>query len=239
MDAVADRTTNPLFAGDPLASFAAVEPDHVRPAVRQVLDAERRELDRLAGVQTPSIEWLCETERVLERVHDVWNPVSHLNGVASTPALREAYNDCLTSVTEFFSDLGLNEALYSQFERLGRTVESEPEAELIRQSLRDFRLAGVALTGEAKEAYRQVNLELAKKQAEFEQHLMDATDAFSLHETDPGNLSGLPAEVLERARSAAVEQDLEGWLLKLDPPTYQSVMTHADSPQLRETYYRA
>ena len=239
MDAVAEQTPNPLFSGDPLAGFAALEPGHVRPAMRQVLAAERNELDRLAGVDKPSIEWLCETERLLERVHDVWNPVSHLNSVASTPELREAYNDCLTSVTEFFSDLGLNEALYSRFERLSETLESEPEAELIRQSLRDFRLAGVALTGEAKEAYRQVSLELARKQAEFEQHLMDATDAFSLHETDAANLSGLPPEVLERARSAAGEQELDGWLLKLDSPTHQSVMTHADSPRLRETYYRA
>jgi oligopeptidase A len=239
MDAADEQSPNPLFAGDPIDCFAAIEPGHVRPAVRGVLEAERAELDRLAGVAEPSVEWLRETERLLERVHDVWNPVSHLNSVASTPALREAYNDCLTSVTEFFSDLGLNETLYTRFKALGETLDAEPEAELIRQSLREFRLAGVALTGAAKEAYRKVNLELAQKQAEFEQHLMDATDAFSLHETDAAKLAGLPSEVLDRARSNAAAERQDGWLLKLDPPTYQSVMTHADSADLRQTYYRA
>lgn len=239
MNAIAERTSNPLLSEDPLSSFGSIEPEHIRPAVRQVLDTERAEVERLASIQRPSLEWLRDSERLLERVHDVWNPVSHLNSVASTSEIREAYNECLTSVTEFFSDYGLNEDLYARFEALGESIVSEPEAELIRQSLRDFRLAGVALTGAAKKAYRQVNLELAKKQAEFEQNLMDATDAFSLHETNAQNLSGLPSEVLERARATAGEEGLDGWLLKLDPPTYQSVMTHADSASLRQTYYRA
>jgi oligopeptidase A len=239
MSAIAEPTPNPLLAGDPLPRFGAIEPAHIRPAVDQVLEAGRTELGRLAAVEKPSLEWLRDTERLFERVHDVWGPVAHLNAVASTPEIREAYNDCLTSITEFFSDYGLNEGIFSRFETLAASLDSEPEAELIRQSLRDFRLAGVALTGKAKEDFRRVNLELAKKQAEFEQNLMDATDAFSFHEADATNLSGLPPEVLERARAKAAEEGLDGWLLKLDPPTYQSVMAHADSADLRQIYYRA
>jgi oligopeptidase A len=129
--------------------------------------------------------------------------------------------------------------MFAQFERLGASLTSAQEAEVIRQSIRDFRLSGVALTGEAKDAFRQVSLKLAAKQAAFEQNLMDATDAFSHHETDVGNLAGLPEEVLQRAEANAREQELDGWLFKLDPPTYQTVMSHADSAELREIYYRA
>ncbi len=113
--------------------------------MRKVLDEQRTELEQLAGVDTPSVDWLREIERVLERVHDVWFPVSHMNSVVSTPELRDAYNEALEWVTEFYTDLGQNEALYAQFESLSETLTAEPEAELIRQSLRDFRLAGVAL----------------------------------------------------------------------------------------------
>jgi len=239
MDAMTKPAPNPLLAGEVPPCFGLIEAAHIRPAVGQVLAAERAELERLAAVETPSIEWLRDTERLLERIHDVWSPVSHLNSVASTPELREAYNDCLAEVTAFFSDLGQNEGLFARFEALGASLPSEPEAELIRQSLRDFRLAGVALEGKDKEAYREISLEIAAKQAEFEQNLMDATDAFEHHEADAANLTGLPEQVLERASAAAAEKGLEGWLFKLDPPTYRSVMTHADSSALRERYYRA
>jgi oligopeptidase A len=45
--------------------------------------------------------------------------------------------------------------------------------------------------------------------------------------------------VLERARAHAAERGVEGWLLTLDPPTYQAVMSHAESRELRELYYEA
>lgn len=238
-DAGRNMNPNPLLAEVSPPNFGAIEADHVRPAVGQVLSAERKLLARLAAAEAPDLEWLRKTEQLLERIHDVWNPVSHLNSVASNPSLREAYNECLADVTAFFSDLGQNEDLFSRFETLAQRLTTEPEAELIRQSLRDFRLAGVALEGDDREAYRQVSLELAARQAEFEQNLMDATDAFEHHETDAANLSGLPEQVLERAAEAAAEKGVAGWLLRLDPPTYQSVMTHGDSPALRELYYRA
>jgi oligopeptidase A len=239
MDANTEQQPNPLLTGVSPPEFGAIEPHHIRPALDHVLAAERAQIERLTRVERPSVDWLRDAECVLERVNDVWNPVSHLNSVASNPNLREAYNDGLAAITEFFSDLGQNDGMFAQFERLGSSLVSEPEAELIRHSLRDFRLSGVALTGEAKEAFRRVSLDLAAKQAAFEQNLMDASDAFSHHQTDSGKLSGLPPEVSQRAEANAREQKLDGWRLTLDSPTYQSVMAHADSDELRELYYRA
>jgi oligopeptidase A len=234
-----EQDQNPLLSTSGLPRFGSIKPEHVRPAVRRVLDAERARLDELSAVEAPSLDWLREIETLLERVHDVWYPVAHLNSVVSNPELREAYNEALEWVTEFFTDLGQNEALYDGFKSLSETLTTEPEAELIRQSLREFRLAGVALEGEAKESFRAASLKLAAKESEFDQNVMDATDAFSHHETDRERLSGLPAEILERAEASAREEDLDGWLFKLNPPTYQSVMSQADSRGLRETYYRA
>ena len=239
MDQHTDHNENPLLGYTGLPPFGSIKAEHVRPAVRQVLDAERARLEQLSAVEAPSIDWLREIETLLERVHDVWFPVTHLNSVVSNPKLRDAYNEALEWVTEFYTDLGQNEALYARFESLGETLKTEPEAELIRQSLRDFRLAGVALTGDAKEAFRAASLKLATKESEFDQHVMDAPDAFSHHETDRARLSGLPDEILERAEASAREEDLPGWVFKLNPPTYQSVMSQADSRELRETYYRA
>ena len=230
---------NPLLSGQIPPTFGAIRAEHVRPAVGQVLAAERAAIQELATVDAPSLDWLRSTEKMIERVNAVWGPVQHLNGVASSPELRDAYNECLAEVTAFFSELGQNEAIYEKFSRLSGSVNGGPEAELIRQSLRDFRLAGVALPPEAREAYRKCQTELAAKQAEFEQHVMDANDAFEYHETDRAMLAGLPEPDLERARMAAAEKKLEGWFFRLDPPTYQTILMHADRRELRERYHRA
>ena len=239
MDSLTETDPNPLLAGDAPPQFGSVEARHVRPAVALTLESQRRKLEQLAAVETPTLEWLRETEKVLERVNDVWNPVAHLNSVASNAELREAYNDCLAKITEFYTDLGQDAALFRRFESLAEQTSDGPEAELIRQSLREFRLAGVGLEDEDREAFRKLSLELAACQAEFEQNLMDATDAFEHHVEDEAELSGLPEQLLARARIEAADRDLGGWLLKLDPPTYQSIMTLADSRELRQRYYRA
>ncbi|HEX5418785.1 MAG TPA: M3 family metallopeptidase, partial [Gammaproteobacteria bacterium] len=196
---------------------------------------------RLEAVSTPDIEWLQALERVHDDLHRVWSPVSHLNSVASSPALREVFNRCLPLITEFNSELGQNEALFRQFERMrealpaGRIVETE----LVSQTLRDFRLAGVALPPADKERFRNVKQALAAREAQFEQNLMDASDAFEHHETRAEALAGLPEVVFERAREAAAKKGLEGWLLPLDMPTYLAVMSNARSAELRELFYEA
>ncbi|MDX1562014.1 MAG: M3 family metallopeptidase [Gammaproteobacteria bacterium] len=230
---------NPLLAAEALPRFAAIEARHIKPAIEHVLGTERRNLERLAATEAPSLDWLRDVEALHERIHDVWGPVYHLNSVASNPKLRKAFNECLIMVTEFETELGQNERLFRCFEKLAAKVTSGPEGELIRKGLRDFKLGGVALEGEAKQAFRDVSMQLAAKQAEFEQNLMDATDAFSHHVTDAAALAGIPETVRDRAAQLAADEGLDGWLLKLDPPTYMAVISHADSDALRERYYRA
>ena len=232
---------NPLLAQGPLPAFTAIRPEHVEPAVRQVLAEQRAALEVAERVAEPSLSWLRDLERINTEIHRVWGPVSHLNSVLSSPALRDAFNRCLPLVTEFGTELGQNEALYKQFDALkGRVTPHEPvETMLIEHALRDFRLGGVALKGAQRQRFRDIMQTLAARQASFEQNLMDATDAFRHHELDPGALSGLPELVLARARAHAAERGLEGYLLTLDPPTYMAVMAHAEHEGLRAKYYEA
>jgi oligopeptidase A len=215
----------------------------MKDSIRKTLEAQSVKLRSLADAATADAAWVAEVEQVHDSVKQVFGPLSHLNSVVSSPALRDAYNECLPLVTEFQTALGQNEALYRQFTALEQQLAGADGdavlAELVRQNLRDFRLGGVALPGAAKEQFRSVMLELSSAQARFEQHLMDATDAFSHHVGDRSALAGLPESVVTRARSAAASEGLDGWLLKLDPPTFLAVQTHANDPALRELYYRA
>src|SRR5690606_7606813 len=163
----------------------------------------------------PDVDWLAGLERIYDSVGRVWGPVSHLNSVASTPEMREAYNASLPLITEFHTEVGQNEALYERFLALERALPAgrAVERELVRQTLRDFRLGGVALRGAERERYREIMQRLAACQAKFEQHLMDATDAFEHHEPSADALAGLPEQVRRRAQAAAQEKGVEGFVL--------------------------
>ncbi|HEX6993282.1 MAG TPA: M3 family metallopeptidase [Gammaproteobacteria bacterium] len=242
MNASADPTTdNPLLAADGLPRFDRIRPEHVEPALRLTLEAQRAAVAEAEQVERPDVAWLARLERIHDEIRRVWGPVSHLNSVASTPPLRDAYNAALPLVTEFNTEIGQNEALYARFLELERTLppERRVERELVAQTLRDFRLGGVALEGRDRERFREIMQRLAALQARFEQNLMDATDAFEHHETRADALAGLPEQVLSRARAHAAEKGVDGFLLTLDPPTYLAVMNHARSAALRERYYEA
>ena len=210
---------NPLLQPHALPKFSAIKPEHVEPAVRELLAAQRRALVAAEGVSTPDLDWLKGLERISTEIDRVWGPIMHLNAVLSSPPLREAFNACLPLITEFGTELGQNEALYRHFATLQERVEPQHVAErpLIANALRDFKLGGVTLTGAPRQRFRDILQQLAAEQAKFEQNVMDATDAFEHRESDRAALAGLPEFVIERAAALAAERGFQGWCLRLDP----------------------
>ena len=105
----------PLFSPDPRPRYADIRAEHIEPAVRRVLSEQSARLQDLSSVATPGTAWLKSLESVYEAVNHVWSPVSHLNAVNSSPALRDAYNACIPVITDFYTDLGQNAELYKRF----------------------------------------------------------------------------------------------------------------------------
>jgi oligopeptidase A len=232
---------NPLLNAAGLPEFSRIRPEHVEPAVREMLARQHVVLEELQSVETPDLAWLEKLEALHEAVHKVWNPVVHLNSVVSSAELRAAHNACLPMITDFYTDLGQNRAIYERFLMLQRSPPNEDAAvrQIINLAVRDFKLAGVALEGEQRKRFKEIMQALAALQATFEQNVMDATDAFSHHETNREKLVGLPEVALGRAARAAQEKGLGGWVFALDPPTYQIIMSHAEHRRLRELFYVA
>ena len=232
---------NPLTTSEGVPAFAAIRSEHIEPAVTLVLEQQRQQLKELEQENALSFDWALELELVNDAVQRVWGPVAHLNAVVSSPELREAYNSCLPLITAFGIEVAQNKKLHQRFAELEKLVDGDDRVrtQLISHALRDFRLAGVALEEQARRRFADIVQELTKLHALFEQNLMDATDAFQYHETIEAALAGIPDVILDRARRAAETNELSGWLLSLDPPTYVAVMTHAESEHLRKRYYEA
>jgi oligopeptidase A len=234
---------NPLLGEDPLPRFVQIRPEHVEPAVRELLARNRVRIGELAALPEPTFATLIEPlEELQHEVTRTWSPVSHLNAVLNSEALRDGYNACLPLLSAYQTDLAQSDPLYRAYsaiaEREGARLEPV-QRRVIEYAARNFRLAGVGLPPERKERFKTVMLELTQLQAKFEENVLDATNGWTRHVTDADELQGLNEMLLEQARRRAAERELGGWILILDQPTYVAVLTDAESERLRRDFYQA
>jgi oligopeptidase A len=235
--------SNPLLDTSSLPRFDEINPEHVLPAIQQVIADQRAELDRLLSAgEDPCAETLvAPVEHMGQQLGRIWSPVRHLQSVLGSKEWREAYVQALPLLTEYGTELSQNTELQRAYAKVARNLPadaSEESRSAVQHALRDFHLAGVDLETEAKDRFKAIMQELAEAQAEFEHNVQDASDAWSLHITDDENLRGLPEPLLARAAEDAKKAGKEGWLFSLDFPTYDAVMRQADSRDLRAALYR-
>ena len=234
---------NPLLGQEPLPQFLKIRPEHVEPAVRELLSENRARIEELATVPQPTFASVVEPlEELQHRISRTWSPVSHLNAVLNSDALRAGYNACLPLLSAYQTDLAQSEPLFRAY----RTVAEQEGAalapvqrQLLEHRVRDFRLAGVGLSPQRKESFKTAMLELTQLQAKFEENVLDATNHWNWHVRESAELTGLNEMLIEQARRRAAERGLPGWVLSLDQPTYVAVVTDAESEVLRRAFYEA
>ena len=234
---------NPLLGHDPLPPFARIRSEHLEPGLRELLARSRMRIEELAALEKPTFATFVEPlEDLHHQVSRTWSPVSHLNAVLNSDALRAAYNACLPLLSAYQTDLTQSEPLYRAYSTIAEqegAALGPVQRQVIEHALRDFRLAGVGLTRERKERFKTVMLELNQLQSKFEENVLDATDGWSYHVSDVSELRGLNEMLIEQARRRSDEQGAEGWTLALDQPTYVAVVTDAESATLRRAFYEA
>ena len=71
-----------------------MRPEHITPALDVLLPAAQTALEHAVGdtVEAEYDALSAALDVPLERLGRAWGAVSHLNAVANTPELREAYN---------------------------------------------------------------------------------------------------------------------------------------------------
>jgi oligopeptidase A len=238
---------NPLLSFVGLPRFNEIKPEHVAPAIEELLAAGRSAL--FASVAAPATwdAFVAPLEDANERLGRAWGQVAHLHAVMDQPALREAYNAALPKVSQYWTELGQNLQLYQKYKELSRAPEfarlSAARRKIVENALRDFRLGGAELPLEKKQRYAEIQEELARGSAKFSENVLDSTNAFSIVVESEERLSGIPDDVLQAAREAATKDELQTdgkpkWKFTLHMPSYLPVMQYAEDRSLRETLYR-
>jgi len=233
---------NPLLDFSGLPRFADIKPEHVAPAIDQLLADGRATTEAAVKAKPTWDQFVAPLEDANERVGRAWGQVAHLHAVMDSPALREVYNANLPKVTKYWTELGHNEALFEKYKALKDSREfsslSAARKKIAENALRDFRLGGAELPPEKKKRYAEIQEELARLSAKFSENVLDATNAFSIL-VDKTQIAGIPDDVLEAAREAAQKGGKDGWKFTLHMPSYLPAMQYADDRALREKLYHA
>ena len=232
--------TNPLLDFSDLPLFDRILPEHVGPAVDELLVKADAALEEVTAPGFPA-SW-SGIARVLdvatENLGRAWGAVSHLNSVADTPELRAAYNAALPRVTEFWTRLGADERLYAKYKAIDVATLNAEQRQAHKNAIRNFVLSGAELTGAAKERFAKIQERQAELSQKFSENALDATDAFAYY-ASADEVAGIPADVLQTARAQAEAEGKPGYRLSLKMPSYLPVMQFAHSSALRETLYKA
>ena len=231
---------NPLldFSDTPL--FDRIQPEHVRPAVDELMAASQAALDKVTAGDFPA-DWTAisrELDVAGERLGRAWGAVSHLNAVADTPEMRAAYNEALPAITEFSARLAADERLYAKYKAIDVGSLNTEQKQAHKNALRSFVLSGAELTGIAKERFAKIQERQAELSQKFSENALDATDAFAYYALE-AEVAGVPQDVLQTAREQAQTEGKDGYKLTLKMPCYLPVMQFAASSALREILYRA
>lgn len=244
-------TENPLLQSTDLPDFDAIRPEHVVPAIRQLLeetDAERQRLE--ADLQPTWPELMQPLEQLKNRLSLGWGVVGHLMGVQNSDSLRQAYQEVQGEVIQFWMQLGQSQAIYQALKALKASdawaALDATQQRIVESSIKDAELSGVGLEGEPRERFNAIQQELAELSTTFSNHLLDATKAFHLDLHLLEEIEGLPQSLLQIAAQAAREAGHDNataeqgpWRITLDFPSAGPFLEHSRRRDLREHVYRA
>lgn len=238
--------SNPLLQPYDLVPFSTIRPEHVKPAIEHILQENRSAIGRLLESEGSAPTWqglMLELDEVNARLKSAWAPVVHLNAVCSSPEIRAAFESCLPALSAYSSELGQNRALYDALNTLQTSDEGQhfdtAQKSVLEQKLRGLRLSGIDLPPAQQQRFKAISARLSELASRFANQTLDATQGWVKQIDNKNALAGLPQSAKEQMAATAKARDLSGWLVTLEQPSVQAIMTYANDAALREEVYIA
>ena len=234
---------NPFLVRNKLPDFHSVKPRHVLPALNKIITENKKIILQLESADdSPTWEnFVIPLEKCSEKLNRVWSYINHINAVKSSTSYRKAYNQTLSKVTEYSSDLGQSYVLYKKYKTLLKKNRglNASRKKLIKNEITSFELSGVALPEKQKVKFKEIQSNLSKLSSSFDENILDSINSFKLVITDKNSLKGIPNDVINSALMRAKTKKSKGWLFTIDFPSYLPIMQYADNRKLRKDIYYA
>jgi oligopeptidase A len=235
---------NPLLTIKFQIPFDRVRPEHVEPAIRELIALSQGRIDALvADASDRSFDnTMLALENATENLDYALAVVRHLESVATTPDLRAAWNAVEPEASAFYSRIPLNDGLWKQLKGFAQTEAAKnltgARKRFLEKTIDSFRRHGADLDEAGKKRLAEIDVELTKQTTKFSENVLDSTNAFDLVLTDESLLAGLPPSAIAAAKMSAESKGLEGWRFTLQAPSYVPVLTYLDDAGIREKMYR-
>ena len=253
-----------LLKGKGVPEYSEITPNEINIHIPRIINEIGKELDqleiklsnKLATKET--IRWneiMIPLTEISERLRWSWGVVSHLNAVANSKDLREAYSKQQPEVIRFSNRIGQSKILYNAINELKKQSQHELntcQERIIDAELISMRNRGVGLEGSDKDNFNRDSERLAELSSIFSNNVLDATKEWSMLLRDKSEIEGIPKRALESFALAAKQagdtntqtgspptQENGPWRIGLDMPSYIPIITFAENRSLRETVYRA
>lgn len=235
--------SNPLLSNAPLPEFSAIKPEHVVPAISEHIEHAKKQLATLLKEgETPTYQTVVfPIEEASDAIAKAFSPVGHLNGVADSEALRGPYREAVALLTAFQTEFNQNAEVYQAYKTVLETDTGLTTAQrkAVEDAVKSFELAGVALPEEKRQRFATIQNELAQLQQQFQENVLDATKAFSMHITDESELAGLSEDDKALLAQYAQAKDLDGWLVNLEIPCFIAIAERCANRTLRRQVHEA
>ena len=229
----------------PVPQFDQIQLADLKQQIEQAIQQGQNFLNDLTEVPESiqaQLAVLDQVDTLENNMSESWGVLSHLNAVMNNTETRELYQSLLPALSEYYTQLGQHTVLYQTYQNVqdATVFNTLPEAHqsAIKLALRDFKLSGVALEGEAKTRYAEISARLSQLSSDFSNHVLDATQAY-FKPLNEEQLKGLPQSSIDLLKQYGQQRELEQAVATLDIPSYLAIMTYADDRGLREELYKA
>lgn len=251
-------TANPLLTPSDLPyglpDFESIRDEHVIPAFRTAFDDHDAEI--AAIVANPEPPTFANTIEALERAGGLLTRVaSYFFNVAGTDATDERLAieaEIAPQLAAHLDGVRLNAGLWARISEVAEPASAADLGEgagdgdvdearrLLEKVRRDFRRAGADLDDEGKKRLKEINSRLSELSTAFGENLLADTNDRAVAITDEADLAGLSQAAKDNfARYAKKAGRDSGWLIPLDLPSVQAVLTDLEDADVRARVYAA
>ena len=232
---------------DKLINFAKLKPESLGLEVSQLIEKNKQRVaDLVKQCEDPNFQLSWENTSAKlddwgeEIFDDLFSIAGHLKSVRETDALRAAYNKCLPKISEYATTIRQDAGLYKLMKRLRQEAElSEEQQKDLDDYIRDCKLTGIELPEKERAEFAALVAEGSKLSNKFSENILDATDKWKKHLPDNSRLGGIPEAMQAKWKQDAKNAGKDGYLLGLDMPSHQAIMTYAKDGELRKEVYNA